>query len=120
MKLFDRTLTGLEQALDVRLTRQNVLAGDVANVDTPGFRPRDLDFARAMQAAAQNEAGAPLNLSGEISENAAQGLTAPAGLDGNAVDLDRTMVALAENALQYGAVARTALEEARHASLRRL
>jgi flagellar basal-body rod protein FlgB len=31
-----------------------------------------------------------------------------ASLDGNTVDLDRTMVAMAENALQYGASARAA------------
>lgn len=104
MKLFDNTLTLLERALDVRLGRQNLLASDAANIDTPGFKQQDLDFKQAM-------AGA---LSGPGSvEEAVKGAThevegGVAGLDGNSVDLDRTMVALAENGLQYGTAARAA------------
>ena len=52
MKLFDTTLKTLERSLDVRLARQSVLAGNVANADTPGFQPRELDFYAAMAAAA--------------------------------------------------------------------
>ncbi len=128
MKLFDATLGTLERALDVRLERQNVLAGNVANVDTPGFMPVDLDFGAAMtqalQAAPSGDQGVQeLSLEGprqmhELSE-AAVGATpsgaplvqaegARPGLDGNGVDLDRTMVAMAENALQYAASAKAA------------
>jgi hypothetical protein len=60
MKVFDNTLARLERALDVRLIRQNVLAANVANVDTPGFRPKDVDFTAAMSAiegAARNDDG---------------------------------------------------------------
>jgi flagellar basal body rod protein FlgB len=57
MKLFDTTLAHLERSLDVRLVRQNVLSGDLANVDTPNYHPRDVDFAAAM-ASAEGGAGA--------------------------------------------------------------
>jgi len=124
MRVFDSTLSRLERALDVRLVRQNVLSADVANVDTPGFKPKDVDFTATMSAiegAAHDEAGVSLPnspmLSGSSSD--AGGIAAkdlpivdiPAGgasLDGNTVDLDRTMVAMAENALQYAASARAA------------
>ena len=140
MKLFDKTLTTLERSLDVRLERQNVLAGNIANANTPGFAPRDVDFAQAMAAAEPSlssggaPAGAPsapgfIPLSGELAPlrvaDAGSGLTpgvlsapeapgltrgaaASPGMDGNAVDLDRTMVALAQNSLQYSAAARAA------------
>ncbi len=39
MRIFDATLSTLERSLDVRLARQAVLAGNVANADTPGFNP---------------------------------------------------------------------------------
>ena len=39
MKLFDTTLTRLQESLDVRLVEHNVLAGNIANSDTPGYRP---------------------------------------------------------------------------------
>ena len=39
MKIFDSTLKTLERSLDIRLVEQNVLAGNVANADTPGADP---------------------------------------------------------------------------------
>jgi flagellar basal-body rod protein FlgB len=124
MKVFDNTLARLERALDVRLVRENVLAANVANVDTPGFRPKDIDFTATMTAidgSARSNGGVTqptLPTAGQI-ESQGTGLSAkdlpiidvPAGgasLDGNTVDLDRTMVAMAENALQYAASARAA------------
>ena len=147
MRIFDRTLATLERALDVRLARQTTLAANLANVDTPGFVPRDLDFAAAMGAeggapgaipvpdvsptpgagemplhlAAWNPAapagpsgpppqpGPPGTLSalpGALSTTVAAGQAAAPGIDGNAVDADRTLVALAVTALQYGAAAK--------------
>jgi flagellar basal-body rod protein FlgB len=126
MKLFDATLTTLERALDVRLTRQAVLAGNVANADTPGFVPRELDFAAAMDAAASSvaspAAAAPARagdlpvLGGAARPEAPERFVvddpaAAPGLDGNAVDLDRTMGAIAENAIQYGAAAKAAAKK---------
>jgi flagellar basal-body rod protein FlgB len=120
MRVFDRTLAALERSLDVRLERQNVLAGNVANADTPGFVPRDVDFARAMAQAPMPAAGPGGGAGGPTTgldgprAAPASGVAlctaegAAAGLDGNAVDLDRTMVALAQNALQYQASARAA------------
>ena len=125
MRIFDATLSTLERALDVRLARQSVLAGNVANADTPGFKPRELDFAGAMAAAAPGAvqapglAGAsrpgdvPLASSGALAPSAPEQFVgevagSAAGLDGNAVDLDRTLAAVAENGLQYGVAARAA------------
>ena len=48
MKIFAATLNQLERSLDVRLMRHNLLAANVANADTPGFRPKDLDFTAAL------------------------------------------------------------------------
>lgn len=127
MKLFDTTLTKLESALDVRLERQNVLNGNLANLDTPGFLPKELDFQKALAAAQQPEG--PSARQAAASEPPREGFiplgdTAPApagtaafvkvapelqgGLDGNGVDLDKTMVELARNSLLYGAAAKAA------------
>jgi flagellar basal-body rod protein FlgB len=124
MRVFDNTLARLERSLDVRLVRQNVLAGNVANVDTPNFRPKDVDFTATMAAiegSARSDGGVTQPTAAMPGQVEAQqnGISAkdlpivdvPAGggsFDGNGVDLDRTMVAMAENALQYGASARAA------------
>jgi flagellar basal-body rod protein FlgB len=130
VKIFDGTLGQLERSLDVRLVRHNVLSGNVANVDTPGFRAKDVDFAAAMAVVegkstgfdtlqvGMSEAGHMDGTStpGDAGQDALASKDLPivdvpssgASLDGNGVDLDRTMVAMAENALQYGASARAA------------
>jgi flagellar basal-body rod protein FlgB len=126
MKLFDTTLGKLESSLNVRLERQNVLAGNLANVDTPGYLPRDLDFDKAMEAAqAPASTNSPARASAPATEGhipvEAAGAMAPSaqsfvkvsegargGLDGNGVDLDKTMVELSRNGLMYGAAAKTA------------
>ena len=124
MKVFDNTLARLERALDVRLVRENVLATDVANVDTPNFKPKDIDFAASMAAidgSAHSDQGVALPTvptlgtsspdTNTLSTNDLAIVDVPAGgasFDGNTVDLDRTMVAMVENALQYGASARAA------------
>lgn len=139
MKIFDPTLATLERALDARLLRHNVLAGNLANADTPGFVPRDVDFAAAMRQGTEAldrsplVPRAPLDLAsaghlveggGDLPLSAAgpAGPPAPgapgsavvavqgagAGLDGNAVDVDRALAAVAENAIQYNAAARAA------------
>jgi flagellar basal-body rod protein FlgB len=126
MKLFDATLTRLERSLDVRLVRHNLMASNVANVDTPGFRPKDVDFNAAMAAAADGEnpsGDASVGLTttdpshlgiggGGIGSGGYMPLIEDSGqapsFDGNRVDLDRTMVEMAKNGMQYGAAARAA------------
>lgn len=119
MKIFDETLARLEDALDVRMVRHNVLAGNLANADTPGFVARDVDFARAMaEAASPAPAGEtatghiPLGGGAIAARPVAVGAAGGSpGADGNTVDADRTLVALAENGLQYGAAAKTAAKK---------
>jgi len=127
MKIFDTTLTRLQESLDVRLVEHNVLAGNIANADTPGYKPKALDFSQAMAAARQatsSEAltatnAAHLGPEGTATEMSSRAMAAATSLvadtsgtspnfDGNQVDLDRTMAGLAENSLQYGASARAA------------
>lgn len=46
---FDRALGIHEQALQVRTHRAQVLANNLANVDTPGYKARDIDFKGILQ-----------------------------------------------------------------------
>jgi flagellar basal-body rod protein FlgB len=120
MKIFDATMGTLERALDVRLSRQTVLAGNLANANTPGFVQRDLDFAAAMAAAAAPAVPEPASAarpgdlpvaglaprSGAPEQFVFEQVGSSPGLDGNAVDIDRASAAVAENSLQYGATAK--------------
>lgn len=124
MKLFDTTIAKLQSALDVRLERQNILNGNIANIDTPGYLPRELDFDKALAAAERTErhsdspvsissareghlpVESPRTLGSTSSEFVHVATELQGGLDGNGVDLDKTMVELARNSLLYGAAAK--------------
>jgi len=115
LSLFDSTHRLLELSLRGRAARHEVLSANIANVDTPGYRPRDLDFDTAMRSAA--ESGAPGSSETRRSDaSASPGLNLQSAiyepeypdsrhgedrLDGNAVSLDRQMALLTENSLAY-------------------
>lgn len=116
LKLFDGTHRLLELSLRTRAARHEVLSANIANADTPGYRPRDLDFALVMRTAAESGAMASreTNASGDLL--AASGLDLQSAiyesdnsdsrhgedrLDGNAVSLDRQMALMTENSLAY-------------------
>ena len=99
------TLDFHAQALALRAERQRVIAGNIANADTPGYQARDFDFATALRAATE-PASRPI--AGDVM---AGGATArpvlryavpnQTNLDGNTVDMDRERGAFMENALKY-------------------
>lgn len=100
--LFDRLGLTLERHLDFRLERGNLLAGNIANVDTPGYRSMELKFDRQLQDLLAGHAPPPGGLRGEVEFDP----HALPDADGNQVDLDHEMSKLAENQLMYQAVTR--------------
>ena len=107
------------KALELLSQRQKVLAGNIANADTPGFAARDFDFASALAAARGDGAAGGLRAThvnhraigggepGTVSTTQLAWRTAdqPA-LDGNTVDLDRERGHFADNAMRYEATLR--------------
>lgn len=98
------TLFGIHgDALQLRSQRMGVIASNIANAATPGYKARDVDFARAL--AAREEAaqsGQPaMSASGE--DNLVYRVATMPSLDGNTVELNREQIAFAENAVAYSA-----------------
>ena len=87
-------------ALELRSQRMSILASNIANAATPGFKARDLDFNAALDAKLEQRSGAP-SMMGEP-DLLYRTPTMPT-LDGNTVELGREQVAFAENALAYSA-----------------
>ncbi|MCB1941506.1 MAG: flagellar basal body rod protein FlgB [Candidatus Accumulibacter sp.] len=103
-----------QQALSLRATRQQVLAGNIANADTPHYQARDLDFSRALQDAVSGRGASALPLattSPRHSPGASDGAPlnllyrqpVQASADGNTVDMDVERAQFAENAFYYEA-----------------
>src|SRR5215813_6878492 len=84
-------MTGsLERYLDLLSTRQKLVAANIANADTPGYKAQDIDFQFEFMTMTNGERPQILNT---------QGLTARP--DGNNVDVDREARMLAENAMRF-------------------
>jgi len=111
----DSTLHFNQTAISLRSARQELLASNIANADTPNFKAKDIDFASALQGAmAGSKAKLPLVTSapshfsrptGESVMGAPvmyRNVLQPSG-DGNTVDMDVERAQFADNALRYEA-----------------
>ena len=99
MGLFDTTEIALEKALAGSAQRQQLLANNLANADTPGFKRSDLDFHTALANALDaNDSGSQIqSLQFQPQTDTTSSMTE----DGNNVDVDTEMSNLSENALDY-------------------
>jgi flagellar basal-body rod protein FlgB len=112
------TLDFQSRALVLRAERQRLIAGNIANADTPGYQARDVDFAAALRQATANAASpataAQTNArhiggSGGVDGTAAglrYALASQTSLDNNSVDMDRERASFADNSVKYEATLR--------------
>ncbi len=111
--MLNRLTDGIEfqtQALLLRAERQRMIAGNIANADTPGYQARDFSFAQALRGAVGESPSAVLTThaahvgggrGGAVEATRAFALQAQTNLDSNGVDMDRERAAFADNALKY-------------------
>jgi flagellar basal-body rod protein FlgB len=115
----EQDLSLYRNALGLRTHRQEVLASNIANADTPHFKARDVDFKSALataMGAAGGDAGQPLTMARTRAGHLAGEGAAPyasltqyraeyqGAVDGNTVNMDVERSAFAENALQVEAL----------------
>ena len=123
MQLFGTVTQGLSAALDLYQARHTVLAENIANSETPGYRARDLDFGDALaEAMAPAEPAAPGDSSivAPTSRHLEPTIDRAAAVkpDGNSIALDEQVGRLAENAFKIQAL--TQIISARYQGLRRV
>ena len=100
-----------ERALLLRSQRAEVLAANLANADTPGYKARDFDFKAMLANEVDNSARMRTTNSGHIQTE--EGMVPPSqllyrtpmqpSLDGNTVDTEQEHAAFSANALEYQA-----------------
>lgn len=86
--------SSLERFLEVTTDREQTIAGNMANVDTPGYKTKDINFKQAL---AQASDSSGFQLSPVVNEVSGL-LERP---DGNNVNLDRESTLLAQTQLQF-------------------
>ena len=121
----DDVLRFQQTALSLRAARQELLASNIANADTPNYKARDVNFASALQNALAGTSTelpvvqtSPMHLEGNAGSSI---LGAPVmyrkpvqpSADGNTVDMDVERAQFADNALRYEASVRFVSDQMR-------
>ena len=110
----DNALSFQQQVLGLRAQRQQILAGNIANADTPHYQARDFEFSTALKEAVAGRSSGKLTLAttdaahlpGAAQESSARLLyrnPVQPSADGNTVDMDVERAQFSENAVQYEA-----------------
>lgn len=110
VKLFSDTIQNLESGLRYSSVKNKVIAQNLANVDTPNYKAKDVSFKKQLehaqhsfQAKLTNEKHIPFGRTGsEIQIKQKNEVTY--NHNGNSVDLDKEMTELAENQIYYQAL----------------
>jgi len=114
--MLDRVASTLGNYMDLLSVRQKMVASNIANAATPGYKTKDIDFQFELQSQMGTSATAPPQVS-EVGGLATRN-------DGNNVSLDRESRLLSENALRFNVasqlwknkmrVLRTAIQDGRN------
>ncbi|MDI9245203.1 flagellar basal body rod protein FlgB [Marinobacter sp. CHS3-4] len=108
----DNALGIHQQALEARVKRAEVLANNLANADTPGYKARDVDFGAMMEKAKQDMTGLGMNRTHENHmDTSASGpngelmyrVPHQPSVDGNTVDAQQEQTRFMRNAMDYQA-----------------
>lgn len=113
--LFDRLHNGIGNVLDLRSQQSAMTAGNIANTDTPNYKAKYIPFDELLKttmgtddmAMRQTRTGHLAGMQGTVDDPQIEEIEPPPwALDGNSVSLEREMVRLKSNALQYSAITR--------------
>jgi flagellar basal-body rod protein FlgB len=92
--MLDPLSSNLERYMDLLSARQKLVASNIANSDTPGYKTRDIDFQSEFRNATDSTSPQISEVSGLKTKN-----------DGNNVNIDRESRLLAENDIRFNAAA---------------
>lgn len=116
MTIFDATMQLLERAMDLRAMRHRVIAANIANEETPGYRAKELDFGEALRTAGRptmpalrvthvRHLGTVNPPADRVQGRLTEVPTDELPLDGNSVNLELELAKMSDNALKFNSAA---------------
>ncbi len=110
---FDPTIGALNTSLNLRLANQNVISGNIANADTPGFKAKRMEFEGALrdalgvsghlQPAKTDPKHVGVTDTDPVEPDVYEDASGVESLDGNTVDRAKEMSLMVENQVLYDA-----------------
>lgn len=103
------SLAVAQKSLDALWLRQQVISGNIANIDTPGYKTRSVEFEDLLGSALKR--GSAAGPAEELRPKIVSDTDTQAREDGNNVDIDAENVKLVRTQLQYEFMARAMSDE---------
>ena len=112
MNLFGGTISSLEKGLTYAMTKNKAIAQNIANVDTPGYKAKDVSFKAVFEDIQNNQVSSyksdDRHYDFSISQQGDGGAYSKdhlrARVNGNGVNMDAEQAKLAENTIYYNAL----------------
>ncbi len=100
---FDRTIQMVEDRLSLNSTKQKLISGNLANINTPGYRTRELSFDNVLRESLEEQVLHMVrsNKSHFTPDEPLQAMQDQEVTETGPVDLDNEMVKLTKNSIEY-------------------
>ncbi|GAB0112119.1 MULTISPECIES: flagellar basal body rod protein FlgB [Pseudoalteromonas] len=102
MELFDKALGVHPYSMQLRLDRAEIIASNLANVDTPGFKSRDVDYRQIMNGVSSSiSQNRDVDFTGTQLEELKYRVPYQPSADGNTVELNIEQAKFANNSMDF-------------------
>jgi flagellar basal-body rod protein FlgB len=103
MITFNQIDPDIERMLDITARRQQTFASNIANLDTPGYKAKEVTFQEELSSSIQLAATDPSHLTAPSAASSMQLVETEGAIkpNGNNVDLEHEMSEMTKNGLQY-------------------
>ncbi len=101
--VFDKTVKMIEDRLSLNCMNQKLISGNLANIDTPGYRAKELSFENALRQSLEDQVLQMVRSNDRhlAPDDPLQAMEKPEIVDSGPVDLDTEMVNLTRNSIEY-------------------
>ncbi len=101
--VFDKTLKMIEDRLTLNSMNQKLISGNLANIDTPGYKAKEVSFESALRQSLEDHVLQMVRSNGGhmAPDDPVQAMQTPEVVESGPVDLDTQMVNLLKNSIEY-------------------
>ena len=101
--VFDKTIQMIEDRLSLNSVNQKLISGNLANINTPGYRSKGVSFENALRQSLEEQVLQMVRTNGThlAPDDPVQAMETPEVVENGPVDLDTEMVNLLKNSIEY-------------------
>jgi flagellar basal-body rod protein FlgB len=101
--VFDRTIQMIEDRLSLNSMNQKLISGNLANIDTPGYKTKELSFESTLRQSLEEQVLQMVRSNDRhfAPDDPLEALENQEVVEGGSVDLDTQMVNLTKNSIEY-------------------